>query len=120
MSVVQDFGVEILLYLDGLKEGKAEADMVKAALVASAKWTPQSLFPEWFPEDEGGTPAGEDVEYDYTEVTWEAPSDSGGIEEFERIQQMLKESGVTVTEDEGPIDESAFFFTRDDDTEDWV
>jgi len=101
---VQDFGVELLLYLDGRKAEQAEADSVKAALVASGKWKAQPLFPDFFPEerDESGDPGG-DVVYDYTEVKWESP-ESSGIEEFERLQNLMRDSGVTLTdeEDESP------------------
>lgn len=105
--MVQDFGVEMLLYLDGRKTSQAEADSVKAALVASGKWRAQPLFPDFFPEerDESNDPGG-DVVYDYTEVKWESP-ETTGIEEFEQLQKMMRDSGVTLMDEEdGP---AAFF-----------
>lgn len=80
------------------------------------------MFPDWFhnsPDESTG--GGDDVEYDYQEVVWESPSDSGGIEEYNRLQQMLKSPGVTLGETEGPVQQApAFFASDDDESAEWV
>jgi hypothetical protein len=121
LSVAQDFAVELLVYLDGLKEGRIEADTVKAALVASGKFKAQHLFPDWFPDEQETEQGGgsDDTVYDYQEVVWESPSTSG-IDEFERLQEMLKSQGVSLADDEGPVQEAPAFFASDDESAEWV
>jgi hypothetical protein len=103
---VQDFAVELLEYLDTRKTGKVETDMVKAALVASGQWSARSVFPDLFSEEEEA--AGGDVDYDYGAVTWESP-ESTGIEEYERLQQAMRQAGISLSEDDSADAPKAFF-----------
>lgn len=58
--------------------------------------------------DEEREDAGGDVDYDYGAVTWESP-ESTGIEEYERLQQMMRQSGVSLGEDDKEDAPKAFF-----------
>ncbi len=95
---MQDFAIELLQFLDNLEKRKHRSDLVKGALVASGKYKPEVLFPDFFPdrEDEDVVSDG-DVDYDYSEVKWESPATSG-YEEFERIQALLGNTSVVVGE----------------------
>jgi hypothetical protein len=95
---VQDFALELVQFLDNLEKKKRRSDLVKGALVASGKYKPEVLFPDFFPDrDEDEEVSDGDVDYDYSEVKWESPSTSG-YEEFERIQALLGSTAVVVEE----------------------
>jgi len=113
---VQEFAVELLEYLDNRKAGKIETDMVKASLVASGGWNAQDVFPDLFSDREEEVASG-DVDYDYGAVTWESP-ESTGIEEYERLQQAMKQAGVSLPDD-GEMDAPEAFFEAEESAE-WL
>jgi hypothetical protein len=110
----------MLLYLNNRKAGKLEMDVIKASLVASGNWSAQSLFPDIFPEEGEQSGGGEDVTYDYGAVKWESP-ESSGFDEYERLQRMMRQSGVSLSE-EDEIDSPAAFFEAGDAAEsaEWI
>jgi hypothetical protein len=113
---VQEFAVELLEYFDNRKAGKIENDRVKASLVASGMWSAREVFPDLFSEDEE-TAGGGEVDYDYGAVTWESP-ETTGIEEYERLQQAMREAGVSLSEDDG-VDTPTQFFEAEESAE-WL
>ncbi len=56
---------------------------VKAAVMAAGYSTPDRLFPDYFAAPDAdkaeaeALARGDDVEYDYTDVDWEMPTDTG-------------------------------------------
>jgi len=109
---VQEFAVELLLYLDNHRYNDREVDRVKASMVASGRWRARDLFPDLFSPEEEEDAAGGDVDYDYGAVTWESP-ESTGIEEYERLQQAMREAGVSLSEDDSEDAPTQFFEAED-------
>jgi hypothetical protein len=102
-------GVEFLRFLDGQDREKREARqdrrhsdllnaVVKGSLVATDRYDEQQLFEEFFPSrepvDSLGLPttSDADVDFDYTAVKYEAPSE----DELAILQRMLSDNSVTL------------------------
>jgi hypothetical protein len=103
----------VLIYLEGIGEvtsQDAEAErVVRAALVSSGQYEPRSVFPDYFggpeqdqeePVDANGEHDDSDVDFDYSAVTWEVPSEMGDDEMALLRQVMGDNSNVGVVEDQ--------------------
>jgi hypothetical protein len=89
---VQEYGVALLESMDRRQRAEAEDRQLRVMLVTSGALEPSQAFPEYFATDvEPKGAAAEDIVYDYSQVDFHSPSDGGGIEEFERMNQMLEQ-----------------------------
>jgi hypothetical protein len=114
-----------LIYLDGIAEGKEEEFKVIAALSASGRYDPTTLYPEWF----GGKPKGSDTnagsenvddsetDFDYAAIKWELPTDSDKTILAQLSEVMSANGAVSVTDDDDAAPAS-LDFTSDD--REWV
>jgi len=92
-----------------VRERKGRRDLFYGSLVGSGKYKPAVLFPEFYPEEEVEEQAspGGDVDYDYSEVKWQTPGESG-LDEFTKMQEMMRDSGIAVLEsDEEGLEEAS-------------
>ena len=81
---------------------KARRDLFYGSLVGSGRYKPAVLFPEFYPDgdpEEEESSGGSDVEYDYSGVRWQSPG-SAGLDEFTKMQEMMRDSGIAVIEDD--------------------
>lgn len=87
--------MELLQRQDNLRRGDERSDALRLAAVASGLHSMAEMFPEYFPDaaleiDEDSPEdvlTNPDVEYDYSAVEWESPSDMAeadmqALEEF--------------------------------------
>lgn len=100
--------MEFLRFLDGQKETEKDTlaterhqallDFVaKAAVVSTDRYDEKRVFKEYFqeePTDATGLPATSDadVDFDYSDVQWEAPSE----DEMAILQRMLADNEVSI------------------------
>lgn len=122
---MQDFAVDLLVYLDGITEGKREETELRAALVASGRRDPAPLFPEYFPKepDEIEEDSGQDLAeaaLDYSGVTFQSPAEVGEDERAMLAQIMGDTSMVPVSEEDfvgevpPPLDPNTFISTSNE------
>lgn len=74
---------------------------VRAALLAARLADPERVFPEYFPApdpdevEKAAVARGDDVEYDYSDVSWEMPGESG--EDPEEALRLLQSMGANLS-----------------------
>lgn len=99
LSRVQQFGLELLILLDGWEERErdeaqarrdAEAfrDQLRFAMVAAG-----ADAADLWSKDADEVPEDEDVDYDYSDVDWQ----QGSSDDWEQMQQALATSRVEVS-----------------------
>lgn len=97
---MQAFGLELLERQDNLQRGEDRVRRDRYALVSSGWVPPEEVFPEWYQQQQTATWTEDtpedildqaDVEYDYSGVTWQGPSDIEA-DELELLQQMMGEN----------------------------
>ncbi|MEV7675124.1 hypothetical protein [Streptomyces sp. NPDC088752] len=99
---MQQFGLELLMLLEGWAEQEARSDgeieRVKLALVAAGR-DPLVIFPEPAPEDyENFDPASDEgKDFDYSAVDW---VEGASPDDWAQIQQALESTRVAVQGDE--------------------
>jgi hypothetical protein len=72
-------------------------ERIKLALVSSGRMTPAEAFPDLFTEDT--TPRDDsEVDFDYSGVQWESPSDVGEAE-YDKVMAALRDNATFTTRD---------------------
>lgn len=101
--MVQAIGVELLQRQDNIERGEQMAEEFRLARIAAGV-KPADVFPEYFTEpgqvlDPGAEDAldEEDVDYDYSGVEWEGPSDIQP-DEMALLGEFLDDTRVSVAE----------------------
>lgn len=112
LSQVQEFGLELLERQDNLRKAEERRLRQRYAMLSSGWYDPQALFPEWFePQGETlqvteDTPEDiftrDDVDYDYSGVTWQSPSEMDQDELAMLEEAMADNSNVSVEVDDDP------------------
>lgn len=99
---MQDFGLQLLEWIDTYREQQDKADReareLKLALLSANRVDPAKAFPEIFTDD-----GEDDDDIDYSDVEWAAPSDVG-IDEYERTMALLAQHSTITTTDSEPSD----------------
>lgn len=91
---MQEAGLNLLIYLDGLEQGRRQEEQMVSTLVTAGHLSPRYLpgMPAEEAEAEADLPE-EDVEYDYSGVQWALPGD---LDEDERdeLRRVMAEHGT--------------------------
>jgi hypothetical protein len=112
LSEVAVLGLDYLVFADGLKSAREEAEreerhrkvletLVMGSLVASGQYEEKVLFEEYFPAPElpeGIAADDSELNMDYSGVDFGVPSES----EMEILQRMLADTSITVSDLDGP------------------
>lgn len=104
------FGLDLLIQLDNIAQGKETEMALKAAVLAAGYSEPDRLFPDHFaPPDideaeAAAEAAGEDVVYDTSDVNWLMPSDEDPTETLRLLQQMGGLQHLSLSESDGSGD----------------
>lgn len=124
----------MLIYCEGIAEGKREDFKMLSTLTSSGRFDPEILFPRWFdipnPVEPTTTtvenkPGGEPVddantEFDYSGVKWELPSDGDKAAMAQLAQIMSGNAGVSVSGDDGQGSDQGFPLDFTPDDREWV
>jgi hypothetical protein len=78
------------------RETEERLERIKLALVSSGRLSPGEAFPDLFEPD--GPVSEDDVEYDYSGVQWQSPSDVGEAE-VDRVMAALRDNATITTRD---------------------
>lgn len=93
----------VLNYLDDYQKNYSRRDHVMQALIASGRWEPKILFPEFFGGKQDGEATTEEEQeeafedkessIDYSKVEWKSPTQGEDAKaEFERLMAALNDN----------------------------
>ncbi|MGW7100389.1 hypothetical protein [Streptomyces sp. NPDC054838] len=97
VSVVQQFGLELLILADGWASGEARTEQLRLALV-SAGADPAEVFSDRLEPEDVDPADDEGRDFDYSAVDWQ----DGSVDEWARLQEALDGTRVRVG-DSAPI-----------------
>jgi hypothetical protein len=104
LSVVQEIGLELLQRQDTLDKGERFVSDFRLAQIAAGA-SPAEVFPEYFPGEAADLEAEDSlaqdgVEYDYSGVRWQSPSDIAD-DELALLAQMMGQDEISVSGADG-------------------
>jgi hypothetical protein len=113
----------MLEYWDTQAQDKSSGEQFRLALMAAGRLAPSEAFPEYFPEPEdevaGMARDDSEIDFDYSAVQWEAPSEDGA-NEYERVMSALNQFKTITTRDpDANTEEVTAEFSAEPDDPEW-
>ncbi|MGW1436872.1 hypothetical protein ACWD7M_16675 [Streptomyces griseus] len=92
LSVVQQFGVELLILADGWQQGRDWDERLRMAVVASGV-DPSDVFADMLPPEDVDPAEDADRHLDYSPVDW---AEGVSADDWELLQEQLNSTRVSV------------------------
>lgn len=110
--MVQDLAVRLLVRQDNISRREKQEKDLRLAMLSTGRHDIADLFPEYFvtpPEEATDEDAPDDVytregvEYDYSDVEWQSPSDMSE-EERQEMMNFISDTSVSVSLDPDDVE----------------
>lgn len=109
--MVQDLAVRVLVRQDNISRREAKETDLRLSMLATGRYDLADLFPEYFVNEQVAVDEDapddvytrEGVEYDYSGVEWQSPSDLSE-EDRKAMMDFLADTSVSVSIDPGDVE----------------